>query len=509
MYLDKNSNEFLFKQNSTYSDLNFDYDKIPNDDFSNPTITTETNENNLENKNINLNINDINEDEIDSCIIFYQNKLNPFYLNGSFDEIIQILEKEFPKFFVINIYFLYFIQKLKFFKMLKNGNQNEANIFYKEILLNLLKESKPYKWEKKNQLFILMIKKPTIFNNMDIIKKYNDKFQYQLVTSIKNYLLNKINPIDNNIKSKNDDNTNYISYKINDFDSNIENESTKDDFSDFEDEIKIKLGECEECQNNNSQNIQNDLNNDNIFEFNKLYLSDEDINTSSKKESNKINDNNIILTNNSNKNSNFNDNDILFKKLPILSSFKPKYAKRETIDKKIIRTFRQFIISQYKKKIFNPSTSKDYSFFINLINFNILPPVDYIDVSANEKVHFKSFNSKFLLWFFNKDGIKDLYKNFIEIEGNKIINNIYKYYDITNDEKNQLINYINNLPYIFDNKLINKITNGKDFNHIYRKNQNENDYNINSTNKKFKKFRSRSTDNFNISNKSESNSDND
>ena len=28
MYLDKNSNEFLFKQNSTYSDLNFDYDKI-------------------------------------------------------------------------------------------------------------------------------------------------------------------------------------------------------------------------------------------------------------------------------------------------------------------------------------------------------------------------------------------------------------------------------------------------------------------------------------------------
>ena len=96
MYLDKNSNEFLFKQNSTYSDLNFDYDKIPNDDFSNPTITTETNENNLENKNINLNINDINEDEIDSCIIFYQNKLNPFYLNGSFDEIIQILEKEFP-----------------------------------------------------------------------------------------------------------------------------------------------------------------------------------------------------------------------------------------------------------------------------------------------------------------------------------------------------------------------------------------------------------------------------
>ena len=345
---------------------------------------------------------------------------------------------------------------------------------------------------------------------MNILDKYKDKFQYQLINSITNYLMNKKNPIDNNYKSKNEDNIAINSNKINNFDTNIENESTKDDFSDFEDEIQIKLCECEdnEDNNNNISNLQNNLNNYNNLEFNKLYLSDEYNNSTLQKESNKINENSIS-TNISNKNYNLNNNEILYNKLPILSSFKPKYTKRETIDKKIIRTFRQFIINQYKKKIFNPSTSKDYSFFINLINFNILPPVDYNDVSANEKVYFKSFNSKFLLWFFNKDGIKDLYKNFIEIEGNKIINNIYKYYDITNDEKNQLINYINNLPYIFDNKLINKITNGKDFNNIYRKNQNENDYNINSTNKKFKKFRSRSTDNFNISNKSESNSDND
>jgi hypothetical protein len=97
----------------------------------------------------------------------------------------------------------------------------------------------------------------------------------------------------------------------------------------------------------------------------------------------------------------------------------------------------------------------------------------------------------------------------MEIEGNKIINNIYKYYDITEDEKTQLINYITNLPYIFDITSVNKITKGKEFNHIYRKNQKENE-NKNSSNTKLKKFRSRSMDNFNTSNnKSETSSDND
>ena len=510
MYLNKQSSEYLFKQNSSYSDFIFNYDKIPEDYYSNPTITTQINENNIETKNMNLNNKEINEDEIDSYIIYYQDKLNPLYLNGSFDEIIKILETEFHNFFVINFYFLYFIQKLKFFKMLKERKQNEANMFYNETLLHLLKESKPYKWEKKNKLFISMIKKPTIFNNMNILNKYNDKFQYQLISSIRNYLINKTNPIDNNYKSKNEDNITLNSNKINNFDTNIENESTKDDFSDFEDEIQIKLCECEdnEDNNNNISNLQNNLNNDNTLEFNKLYLSDEYNNSTLQKESNKINENSIS-TNISNKNYNLNNNEILYNKLPILSSFKPKYTKRETIDKKIIRTFRQFIINQYKKKKFNPSISKDYSFFINLINCNILPPIDFIDVSGNEKVYFKSFNSKFLLWFFSKDGIKELYKNFMEIEGNKIINNIYKYYDITEDEKTQLINYITNLPYIFDITSVNKITKGKEFNHIYRKNQKENE-NKNSSNTKLKKFRSRSMDNFNTSNnKSETSSDND
>ena len=140
MYLNKKPSEYLFKQNSTYSDLNFDYDTIPENYYSNPTITTQINANNIETKNQNLNNKENDDDKIDSYIIFFQSKLNPLYLNGSFDEIIQILDTEFHNFFAINIYFLYFIEKLKFFKMLKEGKQNDAKLFYKETLLNLLKK---------------------------------------------------------------------------------------------------------------------------------------------------------------------------------------------------------------------------------------------------------------------------------------------------------------------------------------------------------------------------------
>jgi hypothetical protein len=201
-----------------------------------------------------------------------------------------------------------------------------------------------------------------------------------------------------------------------------------------------------------------------------------------------------------------NNEDSLFKKLPILSSFKPKYTKRETIDKKIIRSFKQFIVNQYNQKLFDPNTSKDYSFFLILINNNILPPIDIYDVSSNEKIYFKSFNANFLLWFFSKQGIKELYSKFIQIEGTNFIDNITKYYEISEEERLSLINYFNNLPFIFDITLVNNLTNGKEINHIYRKKKTDNK-NIKNSNyamkKKLYKTRSRDLDN-DVLNKSSS-----
>ena len=64
------------------------------------------------------------------------------------------------------------------------------------------------------------------------------------------------------------------------------------------------------------------------------------------------------------------------------------------------------------------------------------------------------------------------------------------YYEILDDEKLQLINYVNNLPFIFDISLVNTLTNGKKFNHIYRKKKD-----VCHKKKKLQKSRSRDYDN--------------
>ena len=153
-----------------------------------------------------------------------------------------------------------------------------------------------------------------------------------------------------------------------------------------------------------------------------------------------------------------------------MSSFKPHYAKRETLDKKIIRTFRQYLIEENKKNllILN-SNSKDYLFYISLIKGTILPPSNFYDNSTNENITFKSFNCRFLLYFFSREGIKDLYIKFVNVKGNNFINQVSIYYKLNQEESEQFSSYMNNLPFIFDISLVNHLTKGNSFSHIYRK----------------------------------------
>ena len=528
MNLEKSS-EYFFNQNSIDSNnLDFLDEKI-SDFISNPSITTESIHNFFSEPEFGYSFNNNKYDDIDSFILYFQNKLKSIYFNDAIVEILNILETQFPNFFQVNLSFLFFLQKLKFFQMLKQGKQKEADIFYNENLIRLLRESRPNQWKKKHKLYCSMIKKPSIFIKMDILEKYYGHFQYQLDNAIRNYLggNNKQNTVKNQIE-EDEINTD----KNNDTEANIENESTKDNFSDFEDEIQFKLYN-EENQDEKKHLIDDDIFinthsnnyifnnnlNDSTFEYNKLYFIDDqmDSNSSNKKINNNIarennnSSNSIISTQNSferksKKVKKENNEDSLFKKLPILSSFKPKYTKRETIDKKIIRSFKQFIVNQYNQKLFDPNTSKDYSFFLILINNNILPPIDIYDVSSNEKIYFKSFNANFLLWFFSKQGIKELYSKFIQIEGTNFIDNISKYYEISEEERLSLINYFNNLPFIFDITLVNNLTNGKEINHIYRKKKTDNKNIKNSSyamKKKLYKTRSRDLDN-DVLNKSSS-----
>jgi len=137
--------------------------------------------------------------------------------------------------------------------------------------------------------------------------------------------------------------------------------------------------------------------------------------------------------------------------------------------KKIIRTFKNYILKENKEKRLDINNiNMDQNFFINFINGNLLPPIDFYDGVTGEYIKFNSFNCNYLLWFFSKKGVKDIYMQFINEKGKEFINNISEYYEISQEEKNQLNSYIINYPFIFDISIVNNITQGTSFTHIYR-----------------------------------------
>jgi len=223
---------------------------------------------------------------------------------------------------------------------------------------------------------------------------------------------------------------------------------------------------------NNYNNLYNNLNqNQNSDDYNR------EISTKTKSTKSKISKKSQKSSNKKGKNK--NNQEIIFNQLPFLNSFKPKYIKRETIDKKIIRTFKNYVVKEYKEhRLELNNVTMDQDFFINFVNGNLLPPIDFYDATTGEYIKFNSFNCSYLLWFFSKKGVKEIYGNFINEKGKEFIDNLSDYYEISSEEKNQLHSYIFNFPFIFDISLVNNITNGMKVTHIYRtvdKNKIQND----------------------------------
>ena len=534
-------------------------------------------------------IHDINN--VDEFIISFQKSLDEFYFEKNYDALINHIEKRFPYFFNEKTNgLLYLIQKMKFFELLREDYILEAKQFYQEKLLFLIKEIKKDNWEIKNKFFIKLLNNPKLISKQgNLQKKYYDKYTYQLEQAIRNFLhengvddynqnsqdelplinsqsnnsfnhlfssssiefnsLMKINSnTANNFETNNNKNKNIVSKdskanEENKDDLDLENYSTKEEFSDFEDEIQQKCIDNQEQKeiktdvSSNKLNDNDDIINisENEFKINsfgenpdlsfpisssnsKLFKSSFDyennfinipeqnefiINTSTKNINKKFdedelndkfnennNKSNIIQFNEINTNINVikNENkkkekkkatkknnkekkeETIFNQLPYLNSFKPKYIKRETIDKKIIRLFKNYIIKEYKEGRFKIDKNiVDQNFFINLVNGNVLPPFEFHEVDTDEYIKFNSFNCSYLLWFFSKKGVKDLYNNFINEKGKEFINDMSQYYEIgTEEEKYQLDNYIMNMPNIFDISLVNNITQGATVMHLYR-----------------------------------------
>ena len=546
--------------------------------------------------------------DVDDFIVEFQKHLDYYYFGKDFDTIIEKIEKRFPFFFNDKTNgLLYIIQKLKFFELLIQDKLEEAKQFYKEKLIFLVKEIKKENWEKKNKFFMKLIKKPKLITKQGkLLNKYYDQYSYELEKAIRNFFhenneeddiskkdLPNINgnsnsslnhlfssssiEMDISLKNKGSNSETGFNFKIKQSneitkdtikvneeekeDLDYENYSTKEEFSDFEDEIQQKCVDNQEPKEQNEENEENTINLNNYksfdnkenifnnsfeqdFKLSPIYDDSPDmsppfmpfpdkslknsfshieeeeenifignnknefiIDTSSKNlqnnlEEDKFNNNfnnfnankektenqskihfeeintNINVpkkqiekkeTKKYNKKKKSNKEETIFNQLPYLNSFKPKYIKRETIDKKIIRSFKNYTIKEYKaNRLVIDEKTMDQNFFINFVNGNMIPPLDFHDVNTDEYVKFNSFNCSYLLWFFSKKGVKEVYNQFINEKGKEFTEDLSQYYEISNEEKNQLNSYIMNFPNIFDISLVNSITQGATVKHLYR-----------------------------------------
>ena len=355
--------------------------------------------------------------------------------------------------------------------MLKSGNEREIKKFYVDSLLRILKEVKPKYWKEKDEYFQRIICQPGIFLKEDFLEKYYENFKFELDKAIRTFLVDDsplanleyfpkfcFKPkkkvfeeeeeiIDTSSKNKqkkslNEENKESKVARVNsDYDENlnlftnrkfeldISDRSTKEEFSDFEDEFTAKY--------NNLNNLNDSFSlaqagnkvdpNDDIH----IYETQEKKLTSCKWE---ICDG-----------GGFN-----------AAEYKPKFAKREVINKRIIRKFSKFVQDSLKdaetpKEIKN---GPDYDFYIVFKNGDFIPPLNFISGSDGDTIKFKSINDSYLYFIFSKVFVVRNYQRFINENFKDIFDDMVNYYSIDKSELLPLENYIKNLATAFDLSLI-------------------------------------------------------
>ena len=331
---------------------------------------------------------------------------------------------------------------------------NISNLIDEPLSLNSRKinEKDDYEMERINY---------ELLNNISFNESENDL--YDLEEYFFEYIKekNQIFHIEKNFKIK-DNSINNI----------FEEEQKNEIYNPFQMEIDLE----NDLKKNNIDHKNSEENNSNS------YLMTTDLSTSdfyhninnnmNKKKNNNFNDNFLndsysnfnkysrdYLPKISFKNERFKNSD------PFLKNFNPKFLKKENIDKKIFRKFRNFVKEKFQKEPNNIIFSFESEFWKNFCFTNLLPPMKYKDYE------FKSFNTKYFLWLFSRFGSVNLFKQFIEEKGNSVIENFINEYNLENSTEINIIEklkeYLNRIPI------------------IYSKNKNSNDNYVNLMEKKY------------------------
>ena len=140
---------------------------------------------------------------------------------------------------------------------------------------------------------------------------------------------------------------------------------------------------------------------------------------------------------------------------PLLKEFNFKVLKKENIHKKVFRKFRKFIIVLYNESKDHFFFQKNNSFWEKFTSNNFLPPMK-IESKEGKVNEYKSFNSQYIMWLFEQEGIKESFRLFIKKEKESIINDLMSDYKLDDVNDKDIIvklkQYLDFIPEIYSNK---------------------------------------------------------
>ena len=172
------------------------------------------------------------------------------------------------------------------------------------------------------------------------------------------------------------------------------------------------------------------------------------------KKYNKNNDPNSNYNNLTNKYEINNENKKRYRDShPFLKNFNTKFIKKENIDKKIFRKFRKYFKKYYIENKNLSIFQKNQIFWKKFNSENLLPPLK-IKSYNDKELEFKSFNAQYLIWLFSQEGVSELFRIFINNEGENIINSFITECNLTQTKDvnivDKLRNYLNKIPEIYN-----------------------------------------------------------
>ena len=384
-----------------------------------------------------------------------------------FEELINLININYPSFANTNKNIIYILIKLNFIKILLHHHDIlGAKDFYINHLLPMMKKiygeksSAFSKKDNKYQYFLNQINtsqtKYIYFQTHFKFENHLDKFMPLFEKYFEKSQKTEINPVIFNItKSKtiqnkelninensigNNNNNGKVLFKTEHVNMLIYN---NENMSEIEDELfNLNLEERKknifnvQYLNENKNIINNDtIENDNINNTEEFNISE--ISNFYVSSFNELNNNKIKI-------KKFDEK----REISPINNNKQKFnlnnkIRRVNLYKKIVRKFRKYL-----KKNIKEITD---SFWSSFCRENYLPPF------KKEEIEFKSFSQLYLNWLFSHKGGIELYNQFIRHSGDEELNKIYSNYNIKDaEDKITIKNFFINFAEFFANLKLNE-----------------------------------------------------